>query len=64
MCDWLNRFHGFFLLFAVDKMHVRGHNNTARHESLSKKTKVHGTSHKKATGKMEHFIYKSEWANA
>ena len=48
----------------VNKMDGRGHINTARRECLPKKTKVIRTSYKRTTGKMAHFIYKSEWANA
>ena len=65
MCDWLNKFHDFSLLYmtlVVDKMDGHGHINTVRCERLPKKTKVTGTSYKRT--KTEHFIYKSEWANA
>ena len=43
MCDWLNKFYGFSLLYithAINKIDERGLINTAHHEHLLKKTKV------------------------
>ena len=66
--SWLFPAFNYFIrmTLTIDKMDGCGHINTACHERLPKKTEVtwYCTSYKRTTGKTEHFIYKSEWANA
>ena len=50
------------MTLTVDKMDEHGHIDSAHREHLPKKTKV--TRYKRASGKTEYLIYKSEWANA
>ena len=71
LCNCLSKFHGFFPAFNYFIWHLpsikwMGLAILTQHivNACQKTPRWHGTSYKRTTGKMGHFIYKREWANA